>query len=312
MVAASTVARTFWLALLFAAFDLSSAFCQVSTTIAPTIGGSNLGTTVTQSGSTYQITGGTRPTNGPNLFHSFEQFNVGRPDTAQFLNTTPQLSTANILARVTGGSSSNIFGTIDTLSYPAANLFLMNPAGIIFGPTATLNVGGMATFTTADYLRLADGNLFHATPNAGADALLSVAPVAAFGFLGSNPAAITVQGSQLSVSSGQTLALVGGNITVQSGTLEEDTVQAAQLSAPGGQIYLASVASAGEILTGALDFNSNVNGQSFGSLGAIQVSQKSVIDASGDGGGSVLIRGGRFVLDDSTISANTTGPAIGP
>jgi len=58
-----------------------------------------------------------------------------------------------------------------------------------------VNVGGMVAFTSADYLRLANGVLFNAIPNATADALLSAAPVAAFGFLGSNPGAITVQGS---------------------------------------------------------------------------------------------------------------------
>ena len=112
----------------------------------------------------------------------------------------------------------------------------MNPAGFLFGPNATVNVGGMVAFTSADYLRLADGKLFNAVPNATADALLSAAPVAAFGFLGSNPGAITVQGSQLTVTPGQSLSLVGGNITIQSGTLDNGTVQPARLSAPNGQI----------------------------------------------------------------------------
>ena len=258
----------------------------------------------------YDITGGTRPGGGANLFHSFGNFNVPANNIANFLNDSG-LATSNILGRVTAGNPSNIFGMIQTTGFGNANLFLMNPAGIILGPTATLDVGGMATFTTADYLRLADGNLFRAMPNATADALLSAAPVAAFGFLGSNPGAITVQGSQLSVKPGQGISLVGGDITVQSGTLENGTVQPAQLTAPGGRIHLASVASPGEILTGTLEQASNINGQSFGALGTIQISEKSIIDASGDGGGTVLIRGGRFVLDDSTISANTTGPATG-
>jgi len=173
-------------------------------------------------------------------------------------------------------------------------------------------VGGMATFTTADYLRLTDNARFNAVPNAGADALLSVAPVAAFGFLGANPGAITVEGGRLSIANGQGIALVGGNITVQGGTPEDGTtVQPAQLSAPGGRIHLASAASPGEFLAGTLDHAPNINGQSFGALGTIQVSQKSVIDASGNGGGTVLIRGGRLVVDDSRISANITGPGVG-
>ena len=89
----------------------------------------------------------------------------------------------------------------------------------------------MMTFTTANSLNLADGVRFNANPSASADLLLSTAPVAAFGFLGSNPGAITVQGSQLSVAEGTGIALVGGNITVQAGTL----------TAPSGAITLVSV-----------------------------------------------------------------------
>ena len=102
------------------------------------------------------------------------------------------------------------------------------------------------------------------------------------------------------MTEGHSISLVGGDITIGS-----------RLNAPGGQIHLASVASPGEILADTLDQAPNVNGQTFGALGTVQVSQKSVIDASGDGGGTVRIRGGRFVLDDSTISANTTGEVNG-
>ena len=254
----------------------------------------------------YDITGGTRPGGGANLFHSFGDFNVPNNNIANFLNNSG-LATSNILGRVTGGNLSNIFGTIQTTGFGNANLFLMNPAGFLFGPNATVNVGGMVSFSSADYLRLTDNARFNAV-SGPADALLTAAPVAAFGFLGSNPGAITVQGSQLSVTPEQSISLVGGNITVQSGKVDDGTVQSARLSAPGGQINLASVASPGEILAGTLAQAPNINGQSFGNLGAIQISEQSVIEVSGNGGGTVLIRGGQFLLDNSTISANVTGP----
>ena len=133
----------------------------------------------------HNITGGTRPGGGGNLFHSFGEFGVPTNNIANFLNDAA-LPTSNILSRVTGGNPSNILGTIQTEGFGNANLFLMNPAGIVFGPNASLNVGGAAHFTTADYLRLSDGVQFTALPSAQ-DALLSVAPVAAFGFLESNP-----------------------------------------------------------------------------------------------------------------------------
>ena len=256
----------------------------------------------------YNITGGTRPGGGTNLYHSFGDFNVPNNNIANFLNNSG-LATSNILGRVTGGNLSSILGTIQTTGFGNANLFLMNPAGFLFGPNATVNVGGMVAFTSADYLRLADGARFNAIPNANADALLSASPVAAFGFLGSNPGAITVQGSQLTVTPGQSLSLVGGNITIQSGTLSDGTtIRPATLTAQGGQINLASVASPGEILAGTMNQAPNINGQSFGALASIQVLEQSHIDASGNGGGTVLIRGGNFVLDNSTISANVTGP----
>lgn len=126
------------------------------------------------------ITGGTRPGNGPNLFHSFGQFSVGEGHIANFLNNSG-LPTANILGRVTGGTPSDIFGTLQTTGFGNANLFLLNPAGVIFGPTASLNVGGSVSVSTANYIKLTDGVRFNAIPGIQ-DAMLSVAPVAAFGF----------------------------------------------------------------------------------------------------------------------------------
>ena len=87
----------------------------------------------------YNITGGLRPLGsngqpGGNLFHSFGQFNVPTNNIANFLNETA-LPTSNILARVTGGNLSTIYGTIQTTGFGNANLFLMNPAGFLLGRT---------------------------------------------------------------------------------------------------------------------------------------------------------------------------------
>ena len=86
-------------------------------------GAGNLATTITHAGDLYNITGGTRPGNGPNLFHSFGDFSVGGGDIANFLNNT-HLPTSNILGRVTGGNISNIDGTIQTIGFGTANVFL--------------------------------------------------------------------------------------------------------------------------------------------------------------------------------------------
>jgi filamentous hemagglutinin family protein len=290
---------------LFLAIPCSFSLAQAVTPITSSGLNTQIGApTILPGGQTvYDITGGTRPGNGPNLFHSFGDFNVPNHNIANFLNDSG-LATSNILGRVTGGNISNIFGTIQTTGFGNANLFLMNPAGFLFGPNATVNVGGMVSFTSADYLRLADGVRFNAIPTASADALLSAAPVAAFGFLGSNPGAITVQGSQLTVTEGAGISLVGGDITVQAGTL----------TAPSGEINLVSVGRpsnpkvGGEVVVGDSDQGSGFTPTGFGSLGTITLTQGSSIDvsaieSSGIDAGSVVIRGGQFVMNDSAIKA---------
>ena len=284
-----------------------------SVSLAQTITSSGLDTAVSApihlpSGQThFDITGGARPGGGTNLFHSFGDFNVPNNNVANFLNDSG-LATSNILGRVTGGDVSNIFGTIQTTGFGHANLFLMNPAGFLFGPNATVNVGGIVTFTGANYLKLADGVRFNASPSASADSLLSTAPVAAFGFLGSNPGAITVQGSQLSVRNDAGISLVGGNIRLRGGTL----------TAPNGDITLVSVdrpsnaTVGGEVAVATSGQGTGFTPTDFRSLGTIKLSQGSTLDVSGptnnaDMTGSVVIRGGQFIMKGSSLNAGFIG-----
>jgi len=132
-------------------------------------GDGTLGTTVTQSSTIHTITGGTRPGNGPNLFHSFDRFSVGTGDTARF---TGQSGIANILSRVTGGQPSAIDGVLRS-EIAGANLFLLNPSGVLFGSNASLNVQGSFHVSTADFVSLADGGTFFA--NLGQESQLTVA-----------------------------------------------------------------------------------------------------------------------------------------
>ena len=266
----------------------------------------------------YNITGGTRPGGGTNLFHSFGDFNVPNNNIANFLNDSG-LATSNVLGRVTGENPSVIFGRIQTNGpggFGNANFFLMNPYGFLFGPNATLNVGGMVAFTTADYLRLQGigGNgIFYA--DSAATSIITSAPVAAFGFLGSNPAAIAVQGSTLTVAPGQSISLVGGNRgfeytdpdtghTASTPVPDGVTMTGGTLSASGGHINLASVASPGVAPLGevsAIDFIP-ASGMT---MGNISLSQGALLDVSADAAGTVRIRSGQFTIDTATISADT-------
>ena len=144
-------------------------------------------------------------------------FDVNTGESATFTGDGTLGRIDNILGRVTGGASSNIDGRLAS-TIPGANLFLLNPAGILFGPNASLDLQGSFHASTADSIRLGDGVRFNALPS-GQDALLTTAPPKAFGFLGDRPAPIKVNDSFLKVPDGKTLSLVGGDITVKNGAV---------------------------------------------------------------------------------------------
>jgi len=120
----------------------------VSAQITP--GGS--GTVVNQNGQQFNITGGTQA--GRNLFHTFHQFGLNQGQVANFFSNP---AIANILAQENGGSASYINGLIQVLEC-SSNLFIINPAGIVFGPNASLNVPAAFTATTADRIMFPGGS----------------------------------------------------------------------------------------------------------------------------------------------------------
>ena len=140
-----------------------------------------VGTTGALSGPNFAVTSSLGRQVGPNLFHSFRTFNLSAGEVATFSGPT---NVGNVIARVTGGSSSIDGGIQCTI--PGANFYLINPKGVVFGPNATLDVGGSFVVTTADYLKHADGSHFDATHPASST-LTSAAP-SAFGFLAPRPA----------------------------------------------------------------------------------------------------------------------------
>ncbi len=258
---------------------------------------SSLGTMVNHHGSVHTITGGTRPGSGPNLLHSFGHFSVGAGDTARFAS---DVGIVNIIGRVTGGAPSMIDGTLQA----EANLFLLNRQGIMFGENARLDINGSFHASTADVLRFADGAAF--STHMGEASTLTVATPSAFGFVHANPAGIAIEGSELDVPEGETLSIVGGNLTIAGDG--DPTSGAANLSAPGGRIHLASVAAAGDIELDPTGWGAELDAGSLEQLGDIGISAGALIDVSGEGGGTVVIQGRRLTVEgDGRIQARVEG-----
>ena len=239
-----------------------------------------------------------------NLFHSFSRFNVNTGQTVTFAGPA---NVVNIISRVTGGSVSNIDGQLGS-SIANANLYLINPSGVVFGANASLAVTGSFYATTADYLKLGTTGIFHASNPNPAASTLSSAPPSAFGFLGSSPASIRVRDSILKVPAGQTLSLVGGDISISGVRF------GAVLLAAAGRINLASAAGPGEI-SFLPDGIAASPGQA---LGQIDISNAQILAGSGSTGlasGPIYIRGGNITFSDETFvgannKANSPGGGI--
>ena len=146
-------------------------------------------TIVNQSGNNFNILNGINK--GNNLFHSFGNFSLPTGGSATFdLTNTPNITT--IFSRVTGGNVSNIDGLIQTVKgNNPVNLFLMNPAGIVFGKDAVLNIGGSFVGTTANSIKFSDGTEFSAVNTATPPLLTMSVPIGLQ--MGQTPGTITVQ-----------------------------------------------------------------------------------------------------------------------
>jgi filamentous hemagglutinin family protein len=230
-----------------------------------------------------------------NLFHSFQEFNVGADQGAYFTN--PQ-GIENIFSRVTGTNPSNIFGKLGVLGN--ANLFLINPNGIIFGSNASLDVNNSFIASTANSLIFSDRTQFSTTADSR-PSLLSVSVPVGLGF-GSSAGSILVQGSTLQVPTGKTLALIGGDITLTG----------SRLTAAQGRIDLGSVAASGIVNLNQTNSGYALGYGSISNFKDIQLSQGTLVNVNGEGGGDIQVQGRRVILTNgSRLLARTLGAQPG-
>lgn len=260
----------------------SAALAQTS--IVADVGAKGLGTTVTTAGTTLTIDGGTR--SGNNLFHSFSGFSVGAGDTARWVRGAGDGATVlNVINRVTGGQASNIAGVLDSTALPNASFFFINPAGIVFGAGAKVNVPAGAYFSTAQELRFADGTRFAMTTPGGSS--LSVAAPESFGFVGGQ-GDIAVSGAQINVGDAK-LSFAAANISVQGGQLFGGALD---LTAAGAGPATVALAAPPAAASGAL---------------TVRASQVGVLSASG----ALRMTAGAVTLDAANVVSDTQTAARG-
>jgi filamentous hemagglutinin family protein len=254
-----------------------------------------------------RIDGGAR--RGANLFHSFTDFNVGEGRSVYFANPN---GVTNILSRVTGRNSSEILGTLGVSGN--ANLFFLNPSGIVFGPNAQLDVRGSFVATTADTIQFGNQGFF-STNTPEAPPLLTVNP-SAIAFTQQVTAPIVNQSvssagrdlennplSGLRGGVGQSLIFLGGRILFDGGgaTTRDGVVELAAVREPSSIALQFDRASRPRLGIIEPDVRGN-----------IRLTDRASINTSGEGGGAIRIQGHNvYLVDGSTLTADTQGDRNG-
>jgi filamentous hemagglutinin family protein len=259
---------------------------------------------VTSEGNIVEINQGTRA--GDNLFHSFTDFSVPSGTEAQFNNAS---DVANIINRVTGGNISDIQGIISANG--AANLFLINPAGIIFGEGARLDLGGSFLGSTADSFLFDDGSEFSASNPENTSTLTINAPIG-LNFR-DNPQPITNRsifdnGTNfedligLRVPEDKTLGLIGGDIAIEGGFV----------STVGGRIELGSVGENSTVSITPVEKGFDFSYEGVNNFQDINLSTAAFVESRGENTGGIQVQGNNISLvEGSQITINTEAGQAG-
>ncbi|WP_190234114.1 two-partner secretion domain-containing protein [Nostoc sp. 'Peltigera membranacea cyanobiont' 213] len=251
---------------------------------------------------TNQINGGT--IKGNNLFHSFEQFSV-LTGTRTYFNNSANIQ--NIFTRITGNSISNIDGILKANGI--ANLFLLNRNGIIFGKNARLEIGGSFFASTANAIKFSDGFEWRMNPSQTTPLLTISTPIGLQ--IGNNSGAIQINGTGLGliaqstiispyrrnkdatglqVQPGKTLALVGGELTLEGGTLSAEQGRIELGAVNSGFVSLSSITQEWALRYEEVSFFKDIN-----------LSQKSLLDTSGSSSGSIALQGKSIFLSSGSV-----------
>ena len=237
---------------------------------------------------------------GGNLFHSFDAFSVSAHQTARF--TAPS-SVVRIISRVTGDSISTIAGTVSA----PASFYLFNPNGVVVTSTGRFDVNGSLFLSTANQVRWQDGALY--TTDLSRKVTFTAAAPVAYGFLGAPLGRIRIGNTALAVPDGQTLALIGRDVRIETGRdrvydSADNLLLPLTLSAPQGRILVTAIGSqAGEVRLS--DGRSTVSPTGTVSFQGITAS------SSGTNGGTTRLSGGTVAIRASELRSDTVATAGG-
>ncbi|MEH2084311.1 MAG: filamentous hemagglutinin N-terminal domain-containing protein [Nostoc sp.] len=253
------------------------------------------------------IEGGTQV--GGNLFHSFREFSVPTNGAALFNN---RVDIQNIISRVTGGSVSKIDGLI--YANGTANLFLINPNGIVFGENAQLNVGGSFVATTANALQFGNRGFFSATEKNIPSPLLTINPSAllfnqinqnaavqnnSIAFAGTDPAGFDAFG--LRVPDGKSLLLVGGNVSMDGG----------ELNAYGGRVELGGLGEPGSVALSVDGDNLSLKFPENVAKTSVSLTNQAAIYVEGTGDGNIAVNARNLDILEESILSGGIGQGLG-
>jgi len=219
---------------------------------------------------------------GDSLYHSFIQFNIDANERATF---TGPMHIKNIIIRVTGSEGSSIRGTIIS-DIPQANIYLLNPADIIFEENSRIDFTGAFYVSTADYLKTEDNTIFEVNSS---EPILSTNAPKTFGFLNDNPGKIETY-TDCSIQTGKSISFIGGEILIK----------ASLLSASEGRISIVGI----QYVEISLN-DSWFHYLEYTHRGKILITDNSEIHVSGEASGGIYIMGSEFIVNNSILETST-------
>jgi filamentous hemagglutinin family protein len=237
---------------------------------------------------------------GGNLFHSFQQFDIEKNETATF---TGDDTIQNVISRVTGGNKSHINGILRS-EVGSADFYFINPAGVVFEENSQVDVPASFHISTAGELIFDDGSSFSAlNPEAST---LTVATPEAFGFTSGQNGSLEIIGGQLVFKPGANVSLSANSLNIKqkaSLTVEHGppSERLSPIEEPGIRLDLAAIDSS---TTQEIPITGVAKTEATG--GELLINDSEII-ISGDGSGRLAIRAGTMTAHDSLLSVDNVG-----